>query len=123
MSFKIHFTEKKATAPFNNIVEENEITNAFLEIVETLSIKKLDYIILDFSDIIFYTIPKDYKNILKMITHFSTTWNSEIDVIVIATNPEIRVVVTEIINNSSEFKWEYHLFKDIETVNKLFKLT
>lgn len=123
MSFIINFSKKKVTATFNNKVEENEITDAFLQIVESVDIKKLDYIVLDFTDIISYVIPKDYMNILKTITHFSTTWNAEIDVIVIATNPEIRVVVNGIIKHNEEFNWEYHLFEDIETVNKIFNLT
>ncbi len=122
MSFKIDFSERKVTSTFNNIVKENEIKNAFLQIVETIDIKKIDYLVLDFTGIISYTIPKDYMNILKTVTHFSTTWNSEIDIIVIATNPEIRAVVNGIIKHSAEFKWGYHLFDDLETVNKIFNL-
>lgn len=117
MSVELKFEKGKATATFKNRVEENEITNAFIEITETVSIKKINYIILDFSDIVSYTIPKNYMDILKMITHFSSNWNSNIKVVNIATNPEIRKVVSEIIKVGDQISWEYVLFEDLASAN------
>lgn len=112
MSFKIEIANKQALIRFNNEVKENEIKNAFIELTEQISIKDLTAIILDFSTISSYTIPHNYLETLKMITLFSETWNATIKVAVIATHINIRIVVSEIIKRSAEFKWEYNLFEE-----------
>ncbi len=121
MSFKINFSKKKATVIFNNSAEENEITNAFLEIVETVSIKKLTYIIFDCSEVVSYSIPADYLTRVKVLTRFSTAWNSDINIIFIATNSEIRRMATDFINLGDDLKWEYFLFDDMESTQKAFR--
>lgn len=120
MSFILDFSKNKATAAFSNIVGENEIKNSFLDIIETVNIKKLNYIVLNFTDIISYTIPKNYMDILKLTTHFSTKWNSEITVVVVATNAEIRIVVENIIEHQNQIKWKYFLFEGMETAKNAF---
>lgn len=118
MSYKLTLQEEKVVAIFTNTVEENEIKNAFLEIVDTIRIKELKLLVIDFTTIHSYVIPKDYMTILKTITKFSSAWNTEVKVVIIATNPEIRKVVTAIINNKVEHSWEYQLYNDIETARK-----
>jgi len=124
MSFKLDFKIEQVTATFTNVVEENEIQNAFLEIIDTIQISKLKHIVLDFSDIVSYVIPKDYMKTLKMITQFSATWNTNVKVIIVATNTEIRTVASSIIEHQEDHIWEYQLFEDLESAKKqIEKLT
>lgn len=118
MSFDIKINSKIATIHFKNEVKENEIKHAFIELTEQFSISKLNAIVLDFIDITSYQIPHNYLEILKMITLFSENWNSTIKVAAIATNSNIRTVVSEIIKRKDEFKWEYRLFDDRKKVDE-----
>ena len=56
--------------------------------------------------------------ILKTITKFSSAWNTNVEVVIIATNPDIRTVVTAIIKNQEEHNWQYQLYKGIETAKE-----
>lgn len=114
MSVKIKFLKKGVIATFNGNIEENEIRDTFIDIIEKVSIKKITYFLFDFSDINSYTIPPNYMNIVKMITHFSVSYNENIKGIIVATHPSITSVVSEIINNQEELKWEYFLFENID---------
>ena len=118
MPFEINIIDKRATATFNDTAAENEITNAFLEIVDTISIKKLNYIIFDCTEVINYVIPSDYMRRVKVVTHFSTSWNSEVTIIFVATNSEIRYMATAFMNHSEDLKWEYELFENLEETLK-----
>lgn len=120
MGFKINYSDKKAIVIFNDKAEENEITNAFLEIVETISIKKLNYIIFDCTNVISYYVPADYLTRVRVLTRFSTAWNSDINIIFIATNSEIRFMVNGFINLGDDLQWEYYLFDDMESATKVF---
>lgn len=120
MSFTTKYYPKKAIATFKNEVNSLEPTNAFVELVETANIKKLDYILFDFADITSYTIPEDYMERVKFVTKFSVSWNSNIDVIIIATNPDIRFMITAYINHKDNLKWKYHLYYDMESAKKAF---
>ncbi|PCI11390.1 MAG: hypothetical protein COB73_02185 [Flavobacteriaceae bacterium] len=120
MSFTIKYYPKIAIATFKSEVKSLEPTNAFVELVETGNIKKIDYIIFDFTDITAYTVPEDYMERVKFVTEFSVSWNSNIDVIIIATNPEIRFMITAYINHKDNLKWKYHLFNDMESAKKIF---
>ena len=115
MSAEINYKADKVIVTFTGIVKENEIKNTFLEVTETVRISKIKLFALDFTTITSYEIPKDYMNVLKTFTKFSSTWNSDIKVIVIATNPEIRKVLTAVINSHEEFNWQYLLYTDMET--------
>lgn len=112
MSFKLNFLKDRVIAIFHNDVLENEIKNAFVDLVDSVSIKKIDFLIFDFSGIKSYTIPKDYMETLKMITLFSSTWNPDIKVALIATNSNIRTVVHTIMEKQEEFSWEFKLFEE-----------
>ena len=57
-----------------------------------------------------YTFPKDYMTRVKVVTHFSTTWNSKINIIFVSTNPQISHMVNGFINHDDDLKWKYHLF-------------
>lgn len=127
MSFKLNFLKDRVVATFENDVLENEIKNAFIELVDSVSIKKIKFLIFDFSGIESYHIPKDYMETLKMITLFSSTWNTEIKVAIIATNPNIKTVVNGILEKQEDFAWKFNLFKEIQSgidwceENKLLK--
>lgn len=113
MSFTIEILGERAITTFSNSVEENEIKNAFIKITEIASIEKLNYIIFNFTDITSYTIPKDYMNIVKIVTHFSSEWNKDIKALTVATHPNIRAITTEIIKHNNELNWEYLLFDNL----------
>ncbi len=55
---------------------------------------------------------------LKTITTFSSTWNTNIKVIIVATNTEIRKVVPSIIEQQEEHNSEYKLYKNMETARE-----
>jgi len=118
MSFKINYQTEKIIATFKDNLENLELTKAFFEMIETVSIININYLIFDLTDITSYTIPENYIEKLKLNTQFSTSWNSNIAVIFIATNSEIRQMVTGFINHNEDLKWEYHLFDDMENVKK-----
>lgn len=115
MSFELLHLKDRTIATFNNAVLENEIKNAFIEIVDKISIKKIDFLIFDFTHISSYAIPKDYMETLKTITLFSSTWNTNIKVAIIASNANVRTVVKEIIKRQEEFNWEFNLFEELQT--------
>lgn len=119
MSVKIKFPKKGVIATFNGNIEENEIRDTFIDIIEKVSIKKITYFLFDFSDITSYTIPPNYINIVKMITHFSVSYNENIKALIVATHPSITSVVSEIIKNQEELKWEYFLFDKLSDAQKL----
>ena len=119
MSVKIKFLKNGVIATFSSNIEENEIRDAFIDIIEKVSIKKITYFLFDFTDIISYTIPPNYMNIVKMITHFSVSYNEDIKALIVATHPSITSVVSEIINNQEELKWEYFLFDKLSDAQKL----
>ena len=119
MSVKIKFLKNGVIATFSSNIEENEIRDAFIDIIEKVSIKKINYFLFDFTDITSYTIPPNYMNIVKMITHFSVSYNEDIKALIVATHPSITSVVSEIINNQEELKWEYYLFDKLSDAQKL----
>lgn len=118
MSFKINILERRAFITFNDTAEENEITNAFLEVVDNISINKLNYIIFDCTNVINYAVPADHMARVKVVTHFSTAWNSNIAIIFIATNSEIRYMATAFINHNEDLKWKYLLFENLNETLK-----
>lgn len=120
MSYKINYLDNKAIVTFTNIIEEKGITKAFLEIVDTISIEKLNYIIFDCANVITYTIPADYMTRVKVLTHFSTSWNPNIAILFITTHPEIISMVTGFINHNDDLKWGYYLFDDMRSAKKVF---
>lgn len=120
MPFKINFLDKKATATFNDTAAKHEITNAFLEIVDTVNVKKLNYIVFDCTQVINYIIPADYKWRVKVLTRFSESWNPDITIIFVATNSEIRFMVKAFMDLSKDLKWDYKLFKNLEELDKWF---
>ena len=120
MPFKINFLDKKATATFNDTAAKHEITNAFLEIVDTVNVKKLNFIVFDCTQVINYIIPADYKWRVKVLTRFSESWNPDITIIFVATNSEIRFMVKAFIDLSKDLKWDYKLFKNLEELDKWF---
>ena len=119
MSVKIKFLKKGVIATFNGNIGENEIRDTFIDIIEKVSIKKITYFLFDFTDITSYTIPPNYMNIVKMITYFSVSYNENIKGIIVATHQSITSVVSEIINNQEELKWEYFLFDKLSNAQKL----
>lgn len=123
MSVHIEFKNSRITATFSGNIEENEIRDTFIDIIEKISIKKITFFLFDFTAITSYTIPPNYMNILKMITHFSVSYNKDVKAIIVATHPNITSVVKEIINNQEELKWKYFLFDNLSDAQKLFKET
>ncbi|MDC9722101.1 MAG: hypothetical protein PSN34_04925 [Urechidicola sp.] len=119
MSVKIKFLNEGVIATFKGNIEENEIRDTFIDIIEKVSIKKITYFLFDFTDITSYTIPPNYMNIVKMITHFSVSYNENIKGIIVATHPSITSVVSKIIKNQEELKWEYFLFDKLSEAQKL----
>ncbi len=113
MSNKIDFLKDKVIATFGETIEENEITEAFLKIIDTIDIININAIILDCSSTINYTIPADYMSRVRIVTQFSTTWNPELDFIYVTTNKEIIHMMTDIINHDQDLKWKYHIFKNL----------
>ena len=97
MSVKIKFLKDGVISTFSGNIEENEIRDTFIDIIEKVSIKKITYFLFDFTDITSYTIPPNYMNIVKMITHFSVSYNENIKGIIVATHPSITSVASEII--------------------------
>lgn len=73
----------------------------------------------DFTNIISYTIPTNSMNIVKMITHFSVSYNEDIKAITVATHPNIIRLVNEIVKNQEDLKWEYFLFDNLSDAQKL----
>lgn len=114
MSFNLDFLDDKAIATFNEDLKEGEITTAFLEIVDTINIKELKHIIFDCSKAKDYTFPKDYMTRVKVVTHFSTTWNENINIIFVSTNPQVIHMVNGFINHDDDLKWKYHLFENLD---------
>ena len=114
MSVKIKIKNNGVIATFSGNIEENEIRDTFIDIIEKVNIKKIAFFLFDFTAITSYTIPPNYMNILKMITHFSVSYNEEIKAIIVATHPNITSVVKEVIVNQKELKWEYFLFDNID---------
>lgn len=119
MSYNIDFIKNKAIITFSETAEENEITHAFLEVVDTIDIKKLNCILFDCTKVINYAIPADYMSRVKVVTKFSTAWNSDVHIIFIATNSEIRYMAEGFINHSEDLKWKYYLFDNLADVQKL----
>ncbi len=113
MSVKIKIKKEGVIATFSGNIEENEIRNTFIDIIEKVNIKKIAFFLFDFTDITSYTIPPNYMNLIKMITHFSVSYNEDIKAIIVATHPNIVSVVNEIMKNKAELKWEYFLFDNI----------
>lgn len=114
MSVKIKIKKDGVIATFSGNIEENEIRDTFIDIIEEINIKKITFFLFDFTAITSYTIPPNYMNILKMITHFSASYNKNVKAIIVATHPNITSVVEEIINNQEELKWEYLLFDNFD---------
>lgn len=114
MSYLLNFFDKKAIATFSEDLKEGEITDAFLEIVDTINIKEINHIIFDCSKAIDYTYPKDYMTRVKLVTQFSTTWNTDINIIFVATNKQVRYMATGFINHDDDLKWKYHLFENMK---------
>ncbi len=119
MSVKIKFLKNGVIATFNGNIEEHEIRDTFIDIIEKVSIKKITYFLFDFTHITSYTIPLNYMNIVKMITHFSVSYNEDIKAITVATHPNITSVVREIVKNQKELKWDYFLFDKLLDAQKL----
>jgi len=116
MSVKLNFQKDKVIATFSGNIEENEVRNTFIDIVEKVSIKKMSCIIFDFTNILSYTIPPDFINLLKMVTHFSASWNGNVKGIMIATRPNVVKAANQIINNQALLKWDYFLFDNLNDV-------
>jgi hypothetical protein len=121
MSVKIKIKKEGVIATFIGNIEENEIRDTFIDIIEKVSIKKITFFLFDFTNITSYTIPPNYMNLLKMITHFSVSYNENIKAIIVAKHPNITSVVNEIIANKEELKWEYFLFEDLKSAEKLIE--
>ncbi|PHR72243.1 MAG: hypothetical protein COA67_05405 [Lutibacter sp.] len=113
MGFKINFIDKKTVATFSKDLKEGEITAAFLEIVDTINIKEINHMIFDCSKAVDYTSPKDYMTRVKVVTQFSTAWNADINMLFVATNTQVRQMVTGFMNHYDDLKWKYHLFEKI----------
>ncbi len=113
MPYKINILKKRVLVTFDDTAAKKEITNAFLEIVETIDIKELNYIIFDCSKVINYVLPADYLWRGKLITKFSESWNPNITILCVATNPEIRFMASAFVNISEQLKWNYKLFKNL----------
>jgi hypothetical protein len=118
MPYKINIINKKGIITFNDTAAKKEITNAFLEIVENVDVKELDYIIFDCTEVINYVLPADYLWRGKLITKFSESWNPNITIICVATNSEIRFMASAFVKISKELKWNYKLFKNLEETNQ-----
>lgn len=123
MSYTLDFYPKKVIATFKNTVELLEISKAFFEVIETVSIINLNNLVFNLTDITSYTIPDNYIERLKLNTQFSTSWNANITVVFVTTNSEIKHMVTGFMNHSQsndDVQWQYHLFKDMESARKKF---
>ncbi|MCK5814819.1 MAG: hypothetical protein KAH07_02630 [Flavobacteriaceae bacterium] len=118
MSVYINYTAEKVVATFPNNVKKNEVRDVFLEIISTAHIDELKLLVLDFTTTTSYVIPKDFMIILKAATKFSSNWNPDVKVIIIATNPEVRQVTTTIINHQEELYWKYLLYTDIKSAKE-----
>ena len=114
MSSKIDFLKSKVIATFGERIEESEITDTFLKIIDTIDIKSINAIIFDCCKTIDYTIPADYMSRVRVVTQFSTTWNSKIDFIYVTTNKEIIHMMSDIMNHDQDLKWKYHIFENLE---------
>lgn len=114
MSYILKFYDKKIITTFSEGVKEGELTAAFLEIIDTINIKDVNHLIFDFSKAIDYTYPTNYMTKVKVVTQFSTAWNSDINMIFVATNIQVRHMVTGFINHDKDLKWKYSLFEKLE---------
>ena len=120
MPYKINILDKKATATFNDTAAKHEITNAFLEIVDTVDVKELHFIVFDCSEVVNYLIPADYLWRVKVLTRFSESWNPNITIIFVATNSEIQFMAKAYMNLSENLKWDYKLFENLEELDNWF---
>ena len=114
MSCKIDYSKDKVIATFGEKIKESEITETFLKIIDTINIININAIIFDCSKTINYTIPAGYMSRVRVVTRFSTTWNSILDFIYVTTNKEIIHMMTDIMNHDQDLKWKYHLFEKKE---------
>lgn len=114
MSYTIDYKDSKVLVTFDEDLKEGEITTAFLEIVDVIDIKDIKHIIFDCSRAKNYTYPKDFKTRVQVVTRFSTSWNSNINIIFVATNPQVIYMVNGFINHDDDLKWKYHLFENLE---------
>jgi hypothetical protein len=114
MNYKIDYSKDKVIATFGEKIKESEITETFIEIIDTINIININAIIFDCSKTIDYRIPPDYMSRVVVLTQFSTTWNSKLDVICVTTNKEIILMMTDIMNHDQDLKWKYLLFEKKE---------
>jgi hypothetical protein len=114
MSYKIDYSKDKVIATFGEKIKESEITETFIEIIDTINIININAIIFDCSKTIDYTSPADYMSRVLVLTRFSTTWNSKLDFICVTTNKEIILMMTDIMNHDQDLKWKYLLFEKKE---------
>ena len=121
MSVKIKFLKEGVIATYSGNIEDNEIRNTFIDIVDKVDINKISFILFDFTDITSYTVPPNLMNIVKMITHFSVSYNEDIKAITVATHPNIIRLVNEIVKNQEDLKWEYFLFDNLSDAQKLIE--
>ena len=120
MSFSLSFYPKTAIASFKGKVPTLSVTNAFVEITEHISVKKLTYTVFDFTGISSYTMPEDYKERVKFVTQFSISYNTNIHIIIIATNDEVKKMATGFTKHKDNLTWKYFLFENMEEVKKQF---
>lgn len=113
MNYKIDFLDTDIFVSFNDL-KEDEIIDAFIEITDTIDIKKIKNIIFDCTNATNYTSPKNYLKKAKIVTLFSVEWNSKITIVFVATNPIVRKMVSDFINHKDILKWKYMLFDDLD---------
>lgn len=118
MNYQINYFKEKVVIKYHKNVVKDELKFAFLDITEIADFEILKYIVHDFSTVESYvnTNVENYIEKANLITHFYATWNTNIKIITIATNTEIRTMFSEIIKNSKKLIWEHFLFENWDSV-------
>jgi hypothetical protein len=73
MGFDINLKEKHIIVTFNEVYIKGDIMNSFILITENCDIKKLKYIIFDYTKVKEFPLPKDYIASLKTLTKFTVS--------------------------------------------------
>lgn len=120
MGFNTEFHKEKVIITFDQVYNKGDIMDSFISLTENVSLKKMNHLIFDYSKVNSFPIPEEYITHLKLLTKFSLSWNKNINIISIATNSNIKKMVTGIINynKGGKLQWNYMLFESLNDALK-----
>ncbi|GAB1309455.1 hypothetical protein KH5_21380 [Urechidicola sp. KH5] len=123
MSFKINYLDNSVIATFEKEIKKDELIHAFVEIIETVRISKLSKIIYDCTATEKYTPPIDYLEKLQIVTQYTSSWNSNVDIICVTAQPDLASMVKSIMKHQDKLVWSYHLYENMDEIEFLNNLT